>query len=39
MKYSIIYWFRKSLRVHDNPALVRAVEEAIIKNVSVNNND
>ncbi|KAG5676216.1 hypothetical protein PVAND_006065 [Polypedilum vanderplanki] len=28
-KTTVIHWFRKGLRVHDNPALVRAVEEAI----------
>ena len=28
-KNTIIHWFRKGLRVHDNPALVHAVNEAI----------
>lgn len=28
-KETVIHWFRKGLRVHDNPALARAVNEAI----------
>lgn len=28
-KPTVIHWFRKGLRVHDNPALLRAVDEAI----------
>lgn len=30
-KKSVVHWFRKGLRVHDNPALVRAINEAINK--------
>lgn len=33
---TVVYWFRKALRVHDNPALIRAVDEAISQNVSNN---
>lgn len=32
-KSTVIHWFRKGLRVHDNPALFRAVEEAIKRKV------
>lgn len=32
---TVIHWFRKGLRVHDNPALLRAVDEAIKQNASL----
>jgi deoxyribodipyrimidine photolyase len=32
---TVIYWFRKAQRIHDNPALVRAVDEAMNQNVSI----
>jgi len=32
-KVTVIHWFRKGLRVHDNPALVKAVDEAINRKV------
>jgi deoxyribodipyrimidine photolyase len=32
-KKTVIHWFRKGLRVHDNPALKQAVEEAISRKV------
>lgn len=32
---TVIYWFRKAQRVHDNPALNKAVEEAVNQNVSI----
>lgn len=28
-KNTVIHWFRKGLRVHDNPALVAAITKAI----------
>lgn len=34
-KQTVVHWFRKGLRVHDNPALVRAVNEAIAKKISI----
>ena len=32
---SAVHWFRKGLRLHDNPALVRAVEVARAQNLSL----
>lgn len=34
-KQTVIHWFRKGLRVHDNPALVRAINEAIDRKAAV----
>lgn len=34
-KGTVIHWFRKGLRVHDNPALVKAVDEAINRKVLI----
>ena len=34
-KVTVIHWFRKGLRVHDNPALVKAVDEAIKRKVNL----
>lgn len=28
-KQTVIHWFRKGLRLHDNPALVEAINKAI----------
>lgn len=34
-KPTVIHWFRKGLRVHDNPALVRAIEEAVQRKAAI----
>lgn len=37
-KPTVIHWFRKGQRVHDNPALVKAFEEAIKRKVNFLKN-
>lgn len=34
-KQTVVHWFRKGLRVHDNPALLRAINEAVNKKAAV----
>jgi cryptochrome len=31
-KKTVVHWFRKGLRIHDNPALLEAISEATKQN-------